>query len=359
MDGGGAPHPVCACFGRANHNSRPSPAFHIKTSFSIPSVLSLAAVALALVAQIGRPWQFYLWAGVSFGLILPLTVLVHELGHVAAARCVGTPAHSILLWPLGGLAFLGRTASPGRDLGVAIAGPLTHAPQVGVWLLVQLFSFAAIKKVWIVSYWLWPPADNVWLAITSFGVQINVSLFAFNLLLPAYPLDGGRILADLLLLCSVPVKVAAAIVVALSLGIGGGVIAYGFKLKSILTTAVGVYVVFAGFELLAATVRGLAAQHPLFDYKGSEGGNNQNPSTSPGWGHWGSGTVGGGGGGGGPGGGGGVSMDTQPPPPPPAAWAGAAAAGAPAPAAPPSRPAAQQQQPNAAMLGGYEPSAPV
>lgn len=288
---------------------------------------------------------------------------------MAAARCAGTPAHAILLWPLGGLAFLGRTASPGRDLGIAIAGPLTHAPQVAVWLLIQLFSFAAIKKAWIVSYWLWPPADNCWLAITSFGVQINVSLFAFNLLLPAYPLDGSRILADLLLLCGVPVKVAAAVVVAASLGIGGGVIAYGFRLKSILTTAVGVYAVFAGFELLAATVRGLAGSHPLFDFKADGGGGGNGgggggsggggpPVPAPGWGHWGSGTVGGGGSASTTGG---VSMVTQPPPPPPAAWAGAAAAGAPPPPPPPAR--AQQQQahapPNAAMLGGYEPSAPV
>ena len=42
---------------------------------------------------------------------------------------VGGAVHGIMLWPLGGLAFVGHAGSPGRDLYVAICGPLTHIPQ--------------------------------------------------------------------------------------------------------------------------------------------------------------------------------------------------------------------------------------
>ena len=72
-----------------------------------------------------------------YGPVLLGTVLVHELGHCFAARRVGgeAVACSILLWPLGGLAFIGDSFSPLEDLQVALAGPLTHVPMFLGWLL--------------------------------------------------------------------------------------------------------------------------------------------------------------------------------------------------------------------------------
>ena len=46
---------------------------------------------------------------------------------------VGGEVHGILLWPLGGLAFVGHAGSPARDLYVAFCGPLTHVPQARMW----------------------------------------------------------------------------------------------------------------------------------------------------------------------------------------------------------------------------------
>ena len=79
--------------------------------------------------------------------------------------------HSILLWPLGGLAFVGHSTTPGRDLWVALAGPLTHLPQAAVWALVTLFSMAATHHGWFVTFRLWNPADNLWLGLTTFALQ--------------------------------------------------------------------------------------------------------------------------------------------------------------------------------------------
>ena len=69
-------------------------------------------------------------------------------------------------------------------------------------------------------------------------LQLNLYLMAFNLCLPAYPLDGGRIFADLLLICRVPVRTAAIATVVLAVAIAGGLIAWGIIEVAILTAAV-------------------------------------------------------------------------------------------------------------------------
>lgn len=69
-------------------------------------------------------------------------------------------------------------------------------------------------------------------------VQLNLWLMTFNLCLPAYPLDGGRIFADLLLLCRVPVRTAAIITVAVAVAIAAGLVAWGIVRVAVLTLAV-------------------------------------------------------------------------------------------------------------------------
>jgi Zn-dependent protease len=69
-------------------------------------------------------------------------------------------------------------------------------------------------------------------------VQLNIWLMAFNLLLPAYPLDGGRILVDLLLMCRVPVRPAAIVTVALAIIVAVLIMVWGFVKTAILTIAV-------------------------------------------------------------------------------------------------------------------------
>lgn len=234
--------------------------------------------------------QNYLWAFLAYGPVLMLTVLVHELGHCLASRSVGAAVHGILLWPLGGLAFVGHSSSPARDLLVAVAGPLTHLPQLALWLSVEVASFAAAGVGQPLVRWrVWPPSNNVWLALVTFAVQFNVVLFAFNLLLPAYPLDGGRALADLLLICGAGAQSAGKAVSGLGVVVGLVILAYGFWRKMLLTIAVGVWMLFSTFELLAFVVKGRAGEHPLFCF--DDGG----------------------------GGGGAAAAGAPPPPPPPAA----------------------------------------
>ena len=105
-------------------------------------------------------------------------LLLHELGHAVVARREGMVIDGITLWVLGGVArFRGRFPSAGAEFRIAIAGP-------AVSLLLGLVFIAA---AWLLRL----PAvvDGVvhWLG------AINLTLLAFNLL-PALPLDGGRVL---------------------------------------------------------------------------------------------------------------------------------------------------------------------
>jgi Zn-dependent protease/CBS domain-containing protein len=124
------------------------------------------------------------------GLIL-LSVLLHEIGHFLVSARQGFPIKGTVLLPLGGLAMVDPTVQgeSARNLrseaSIALAGPLVSAVLAGVTALVFM-AMGPVRNLWL------PPLVTVaHLGISFFW--INLSLFVFNLL-PAFPLDGGRIL---------------------------------------------------------------------------------------------------------------------------------------------------------------------
>lgn len=133
-------------------------------------------------------------------LVLFVSVLLHELGHCFAARHFGQNPDRILLWPLGGLAYVGGARSAREDFWVAFFGPfvqLVIGTLAGLWLYFQgaafHFHFDILRPILCEL----PPGSATgtirdWFVPLVFGVQ--VWLFAFNVFLPAYPLDGGRML---------------------------------------------------------------------------------------------------------------------------------------------------------------------
>jgi Zn-dependent protease len=114
-------------------------------------------------------------------------VLLHEFGHALACRQVGGQANRIILWPLGGVAFVSPPQRPGATLWAIAAGPL-----VNVVLAPLAFLLAAAAQGFGLGDALPDAQRFLWTM-----VYINVGLLVFNLL-PIYPLDGGQILRSLL-----------------------------------------------------------------------------------------------------------------------------------------------------------------
>jgi Zn-dependent protease len=114
-------------------------------------------------------------------------VLLHEFGHALACRSVGGQADRIMLWPLGGVAFVQPPPRPGAVLWSIAAGPLVNVVLVPVTVMAFAVAyFAGIQRVY-------PDFMHFLLSIAV----INIVLLVFNML-PIYPLDGGQILQALL-----------------------------------------------------------------------------------------------------------------------------------------------------------------
>ena len=114
-------------------------------------------------------------------------VTMHEFGHALACRSVGGRADQIVLWPLGGVAYVDPPQRPGAILWSIAAGPL-----VNVILFFVLTAFEILSRA---LGWAEVMPDAYQLLHTVW--QINLVLLVFNLL-PIYPLDGGQILRSLL-----------------------------------------------------------------------------------------------------------------------------------------------------------------
>ena len=135
-----------------------------------------------------RPHQYssYSW-NVLEVLSLFLIVLIHEFGHQLACRQVGGQTHDIVLWPLGGVAYVSPPQRPGAQLWSIAAGPLVNVVLVPI--LSVLVSLSSRLGWYDTNPNAYDLLHNIWV--------INIVLLIFNIL-PIYPLDGGQILRSLL-----------------------------------------------------------------------------------------------------------------------------------------------------------------
>lgn len=120
-------------------------------------------------------------------LALFLIVLLHEFGHALACRQVGGVANRIVLWPLGGVAYVDPPPRPGATLWSITAGPLVNVALVPV--LGSLYYFAYSSG--------WGSTMPDAFRLVRSALYIDIGLLIFNIL-PVYPLDGGQILRSLL-----------------------------------------------------------------------------------------------------------------------------------------------------------------
>ena len=148
-------------------------------------------------------------------------VLLHEFGHALACRQVGGQADQIVLWPLGGVAYVSPPDRPGPQLWSIAAGPLVNVILIpvimGVAWAVNASGVAATSN----DFWTW----------LSTLATINFTILIFNLL-PVYPLDGGQILRSLLWFGVGPRR---SMLIATGIGLAGtaGFLALAFWWRSI------------------------------------------------------------------------------------------------------------------------------
>ncbi|HJX28520.1 MAG TPA: site-2 protease family protein, partial [Thermoanaerobaculia bacterium] len=182
-------------------------------------------------------WSNYGPSGAAFGVLLMMAlfacVVLHELGHSLVAQRLGVEVREIVLLPIGGVAMLSRMPRrPLHELLIAVAGPLVNVVIAGAllaWIGSQ--SSVPIDGSALLNLSKAPPSTET---LLRWLLAANISLVIFNLL-PAFPMDGGRILRAILgmfLGFSRATRIAA--------GVG-----------QVLALALGLYAIFNGEFLLA------------------------------------------------------------------------------------------------------------
>ncbi|MBY0307633.1 MAG: hypothetical protein K2Q09_02725, partial [Phycisphaerales bacterium] len=151
-------------------------------------------------------WQYELW---SLGSLFVL-VLAHEFGHCLACRRVGGEADQILMWMLGGLAYCRPPHSWRDSLITTLGGPAVNMALAPV-LMGVMMAFGTPVSALVFNPWgglgsafssavnAMGPHLPIWLIYGLFTLHVsNAALLLFNVLLPFYPFDGGRIVQELL-----------------------------------------------------------------------------------------------------------------------------------------------------------------
>lgn len=176
----------------------------MKWSFSIARVFGIdirihASFVFALM--IGAMWGLeFGQKGVAFGLLFTILlfacVVLHELGHSLVAKAFKIPVREIVLLPIGGVAQMEKNPEkPVHELLIAVAGPLVNVViAIGIWVAFGKTLLSGIDLKALTSPQSVQPSAQ---ALVFWLLTANVSLAVFNMI-PAFPLDGGRVLRAVL-----------------------------------------------------------------------------------------------------------------------------------------------------------------
>lgn len=206
-------------------------------------------------------------AGALFGILMITllfgSVLLHELGHALTARAFGIPVREIQLLPIGGVAVLGRPVlNPGQELVIAIMGPVVNVLiiiglaflAVGTGIADRLAPEAMIGAIGAPSF----DGALLWL------MQANALLAFFNMI-PAFPLDGGRVLRAVLAFI-MPYYRATVVAGALGQGLAVLLAIWGVASVNFLLIASALFIFLGARQEVASTeAAGLLDAMPITD----------------------------------------------------------------------------------------------
>jgi Zn-dependent protease/CBS domain-containing protein len=152
--------------------------------------------------------------GLASALLFFASILLHELGHAVVARRYGVAIEGIQLWLLGGVARMKDTAhQPDHELRFALAGPAV--------------TLAIVIAFGLATAALPASAPEALSSFVAYQASVNLLILVFNLL-PAFPLDGGRVLRALLWRRSGDIERATVRAAAVGRGFAYALIALGF-----------------------------------------------------------------------------------------------------------------------------------
>jgi Zn-dependent protease len=217
---------------------------HVGLNWSLLVVVALIAWSLAgsilPSAAPGQALAAYWTAGVISAIVFLLSLLAHELAHSIVAERRGVRVEGITLWLFGGVSqFSSDTTSPGSSALITFVGPLTSL-VLGAIFTVLAAALSGVANVRLLQ------ATLSWLG------YINFLLGLFNLL-PAFPLDGGRIVQALIWLRTGDRLRATRIAARVGMVFAFLMIAYGLVSFVILGNPFnGIWWVFLGWFLLSA-----------------------------------------------------------------------------------------------------------
>ena len=176
----------------------------MRWSFSLLRVFGIdirVHVTFFLILIFGAmQWSALGVPGMAFGglemILIFACVVLHELGHSVVAIHYGVPVREIVLLPIGGVAMMGRNPSrPVHELLIALAGPLVNVVIAGVLFLV--LTFTPLRGHVDLHALVGGTARPSVALMMTLLLNVNIALVVFNMI-PAFPLDGGRVLRALL-----------------------------------------------------------------------------------------------------------------------------------------------------------------
>lgn len=221
-------------------------------------------------ARLGSNVETLVWSSL-FVLGLFVCVVLHEFGHALVAARFGIEAKDIVLLPIGGIASIEKfPGNPRQEIAISLAGPIVN---IAIAVLILLFLQPSE------SFWQIPEGLSIVhghdllynLAIVNLGLAI------FNLI-PAFPLDGGRILRALLGFRFNYVR-ATSIATTIGKVVAGVFIAFAILLSSLLLLLIGIFIIFSAsleeyYLRLKALVKGIKLKEVLmYDYDSLQSNN--------------------------------------------------------------------------------------
>ena len=197
-----------------------------------------------------------IWAALEYCALFGI-VLMHEFGHALACKSVGGKADLIVLWPLGGVAFVSPPHRPGAVLWSIFAGPLVNIILVPVTIGLVYFAGSSADLPEVIYHSLLGQVqdpDGLSLFLVHL-FQVNLLLLIFNLM-PIFPLDGGQILQSLLWFA---MSYERSLMIVSIIGLIGGIALAGLALYIRATWTV----IMAGFIIMQAW-RGFTISREIF-----------------------------------------------------------------------------------------------